>query len=125
MSAEDAPITRKGDADFITLLLLKLAAQSDHARIGKFVIQRPSEDVGSLQTYLVLRDDWLSERTECLKVHDVLPFSLDLCEMYQYRTHDAIAIEKHIPFDWVLGFQWANEKEHAKFFNIHAFKEPN
>jgi hypothetical protein len=109
----------------MTLLLLKLAAQDAPARMGKFVIQKPDEDHGILHSYLVIRDDWLSDKPDCLKIHDMHAYSLDIVDMHAYNTHEAIGIEWHLPLSWIKGFQWATEKETESFFDIHAYKETN
>ena len=123
-SENNAPIT-SADADFQMQLLLKLAAQGAPARMGKFVVKKPTDDHGELRSYLVIRDNWMSDKADCLKVHDVLAYSLDKIDMHNYKTHEAIGIEFHLPLAWVKGFQWATEKEHETFFDIHAYKETN
>jgi hypothetical protein len=109
----------------VTELLLRLAALDAPARMAKFVVQKPTEDRGSLKTYLMLRDDWRADKADCLKVYDMLAFCLDRVEMHAYKTHDAIGIPFVLPLSWVKGFQWAEEVEHEKFFDIHAYKDPN
>lgn len=120
----NAPITA-ASADFQTELLLKLAALDAPAKMGKFVVQSPADDRGELKSYLVLRDDWLADKDDCLKVRDVIAFSLDKMDMHNYRTHEAIGIEYILPLAWIKGFQWATEEEHEKFFDIHQYKDTN
>ena len=122
--SNNSPITSTSP-DFVTQLLLRLAAEPSPSRVGKFVIQKPSQERGELRTLLVIKDDWLSEKEECLKLRDILAFSLDKVEMHAYKTHEAICIEWDVPFSWIKGFQWATEKEHEKLFDIHAYKETN
>ena len=111
--------------DFVTHLLLKLAAEASPARLGKFVVQKPDQERGELRILMVIRDDWLSDKADCLKLRDLLSFSLDKVDMHHYKTHEAIGIEWDVPLGWIKGFQWATEEETEKFFDIHAYKEPN
>ena len=109
----------------MTELLLKLAAEPSPARLAKFVIRKPDEDHGELQILMVLKDDWVSDKPGCLKLHAVHAFSLDKVDMHAYMTHEAIAIEWHVPISWIRGFQWSTEEDTKGFFDIHAYKDPN
>jgi hypothetical protein len=120
----NTPITAS-DPNFLLSLLLKLAAEPSPARLGRFVIHTPDEERGELRLLLIVKDDWLSDRPECLKVRDIHSFSLDKIDMHMYKTYEAIGIEWHVPFSWLKGFQWATEEEHEKFFDIHGYKETN
>ena len=123
-TSADSPITSTSP-DFVTELLLKLAAEPSPARLGKFVIRKPEDSQGELRILMVLKDDWISDKPGCLKLRDIHAFSLDKVDMYAYATHEAIAIEWDVPIDWIKGFQWSSEEDTRGFFNIHAYKDPN
>jgi hypothetical protein len=74
---------------------------------------------------LVLRDDWVSDKPDCVKFYAVHAYCPDLIEMHHYKTHDAIGLPEHVPIAWIKGFKWATDDEAAKFFDIHQYKDTN
>jgi len=111
--------------EFKEALFRMLSNMTSPAALARIVSLPATSDKPTIEPMLVLKDDWQSDKPDCVKLYLIIAYCPDLIEMHHYRTHDAIAIVQHVPLTWIKGFKWASETETSRFLDIHQFKETN
>lgn len=125
----DRAIVRRtggGDADkeFLFGLYSRLVQMGPKARLAKVVLQ-PALKEQEVRVLLVVRDDWKAQRGY-FKFVDFYAYPSDLVPIPGYASYTALGVERIIPVEAVMGFQWCVDEQEQQFFGgLDQYKEPN